>query len=258
MVWILIQFVNFGQIALLQRCKSIFGKIHVDFFVVIFQLVQMNGAWTDCYLSITSDFPPRSAPPRRKSCVIKPSCDGPRHPLDRWSKNLGGRNRKKIYNISSSHWCLGKSICANNWKWIDRQENFKLFCEPQLQLESFLLWQRWKGAIQNYKKVLEASIVNAKGKTCNLHIGLSSKTTNNHLWTAPSAGQKDILCDLSHPHGPKTYFNGQQEENELIKNSKSKRGQQNYLQTPYLFTWLEILAVKMWEVAWRGIIFNIV
>ena len=246
---ILIQFVNFEQIALLQRCKSIVGKIHVGFFVVIFQLVQMNGAWTDCYLSITSDFPPRSAPPRRKSCVIKPSCDGPRHPLDRWSKNLGGRNRKKIYNISSnvrisSHWYLGKSICANIWKRIDRQENFKLFCEPQLQLESFLLWQRWKGAIQNYKQVLEASIVNAKGKTCNLHIGLSSKTTNNHLWTAPSAGQKDILCDLSHPHGPKTYFNGQQEENELIKNSKSKRGQQNYLQTP--------------EVAWRGIIFNIV
>ena len=32
----------------------------------------------DCYLSITSDFPPASrAPPRRKSCVIKPSC-GPK------------------------------------------------------------------------------------------------------------------------------------------------------------------------------------
>ena len=99
---ILIQFVNFEQIALLQRCKSIVGKIHVGFFVVIFQLVQMNGAWTDCYLSITSDFPPRSAPPRRKSCVIKPSCDGPRHPLDRWSKNLGGRNRNFFYNISSN------------------------------------------------------------------------------------------------------------------------------------------------------------
>ena len=175
-----------------------------------------------------------------------------------WEEGIGIFLQHFFKCAHCSHWYLGKSICANIWKRIDRQENFKLFCEPQLQLESFLLWQRWKGAIQNYKKVLEASIVNAKGKTCNLHIGLSSKTTNNHLWTAPSAGQKDILCDLSHPHGPKTYFNGQQEENELIKNSKSKRGQQNYLQTPYLFTWLEILAVKMWEMAWRGIIFNIV
>ena len=27
-------------------------------------------------------------PPWRKSCVIKPSCPGPRHPLDRWSKKV--------------------------------------------------------------------------------------------------------------------------------------------------------------------------
>ena len=42
----------------LQSCKAIVGRIHAAFLVVIFQLVQMNGAWTDCYLSITSDFPP--------------------------------------------------------------------------------------------------------------------------------------------------------------------------------------------------------
>ena len=48
-----------------------------------------------CYLSITSDFHPGLvlccllwAPPWRKSCVIKPSCPGPRHPLDRWSKKV--------------------------------------------------------------------------------------------------------------------------------------------------------------------------